>query len=155
MILPAIIYSIFSYKAPTITGWGIPMPTDIAFALGILSLVGKKAPKGIFVFLTALAIVDDLGAIIVIAIFYTNQISLIALIAGLITIMALILANKFRVTSSFVFIALGIILWICLLKSGIHATVAGVLLGMTLPLGRNVHESKKSMLYRFEHALTP
>lgn len=155
MIVPAIIYAIFNYKYPTITGWGIPMATDIAFALGILSLVGKKAPKGIVVFLTALAIVDDLGAIIVIAIFYTNQISLIALIVGLIILIALILANKFRVTSSFVFIALGIILWICLLKSGIHATVAGVLLGMTLPLGKNVHESKKSMLYRFEHALTP
>lgn len=155
MIVPAIIYSIFNYNHQTIGGWGIPMATDIAFALGILSLVKDKAPKGIVVFLTALAIVDDLGAIIVIAIFYTNQISWIALATGLIIFITLILANKFNIKSPFVFIALGIILWVSLLKSGIHATVAGVLLGMTLPLGKNVHESKKSMLYRFEHALTP
>ncbi len=84
MVVPAIIYVLFNYNQPTIIGWGIPMATDIAFALGILSLVGKKAPKGIIIFLTALAIVDDLGAIIVIAIFYTSEISWIALILGLI-----------------------------------------------------------------------
>lgn len=155
MIVPAIIYALFNYNEPTITGWGIPMATDIAFALGILSLVGRKAPKGIIVFLTALAIVDDLGAIVVIAMFYTNEISWIALIMGLIVFIALVLANRFKVKYTSVFIIGGIILWVCLLKSGIHATIAGVLLGISLPIGKNVHEFKSSILYRIEHALTP
>ena len=137
MIVPAIIYALFNYNKPTITGWGIPMATDIAFALGVLSLVGKKAPKGIIVFLTALAIVDDLGAIIVIAIFYTSQISWIALIMGLMVFIAIILANRFKVKFTSVYVILGILLWICVLKSGIHATIAGVLLGMALPVGKN------------------
>jgi len=155
MIVPAIIYAIFNYNKPTITGWGIPMATDIAFALGILSLVSKKVPKGIVVFLTALAIVDDLGAIIVIAIFYTSQISWNAFIIGLIILIALILANRFKVKFISVFIIGGILLWISFLKSGIHATVAGVLLGMVLPVGENTHEFKKSILYKLEHILTP
>lgn len=155
MIVPAIIYALFNYKEATITGWGIPMATDIAFALGILSLVGRKAPKGIVVFLTALAIVDDLGAIIVIAIFYTSQISWIALIMGLIVLIALILANRFKVRFTAVYVILGILLWICVLKSGIHATIAGVLLGMVLPAGKNIHEFKTSILYKIEHTLTP
>lgn len=155
MIVPAIIYALFNYKQPTITGWGIPMATDIAFALGILSLVAKKVPKGIVVFLTALAIVDDLGAIIVIAIFYTNQISWIALLMGLIVFVALVLANKFKVKYASVFIAGGIILWFCLLKSGIHATIAGVLLGMVLPVGKNIHEFETSISYKLERILTP
>jgi len=155
MIVPAIIYALFNYNKPTISGWGIPMATDIAFALGILSLVGKKAPKGIIVFLTALAIVDDLGAIIVIAIFYTSQISWIAIIMGLIVFIALILANRFKVKYTSIYVILGILLWLCILKSGIHATIAGVLLGISLPVGKNVHEFKSSILYRLEHALTP
>ena len=155
MIVPAIIYSLFNYGKVTITGWGIPMATDIAFALGILSLVGKKAPKGIVVFLTALAIVDDLGAIIVIAIFYTNQIIWSAFFSGLFVLFILILANRFNVRYKSVYIILGIILWICLLKSGIHSTIAGVLLGMTLPIGKNANEFNKSILSRFEHVLSP
>ena len=95
-------------------------------------MVGRKAPKGIIVFLTALAIVDDLGAIIVIAIFYTSQISWIALIMGLIVFIALILANRFKVKFTSVYVILGIVLWICILKSGIHATIAGVLLGIVI-----------------------
>jgi NhaA family Na+:H+ antiporter len=155
MIVPAIIYALFNYNETTITGWGIPMATDIAFALGILSIVAKKAPKGIVVFLTALAIVDDLGAIVVIAIFYTNQISWIALFMGFIVLIALLLANKFKVKYASVFIAGGVILWICLLKSGIHATIAGVLLGMALPAGKSVHEFETSILSKLEHILTP
>ena len=155
MIIPAIFYALFNYKEPTISGWGIPMATDIAFALGILSLVGKRAPKGIIVFLTALAIVDDLGAIIVIAIFYTNQISLSALMMGLIVFSVLILADKFKVKSIPVYTILGIILWFCILKSGIHATIAGVLVGMVLPIGKTVHQYETSISHRFEHALTP
>lgn len=155
MIVPAVIYALFNYSKTTITGWGIPMATDIAFALGILSLVGKKAPKGIVVFLTALAIVDDLGAIIVIAIFYTSQISWGALILGLIIFLVLILANRFKVKSTSVFIIGGIFLWVCFLKSGIHATIAGVLLGMTLPVGKNEDEFKTSILHNLEHTLAP
>lgn len=155
MVVPAIIYALFNYKEPTITGWGIPMATDIAFALGILSLVGRKAPKGIIVFLTALAIVDDLGAIIVIAIFYTSQIFLNALIFAMIILIALILVNRFRVKCTTVYIILGILLWICVLKSGIHATIAGVLLGMVLPAGKNVRDFKTSILHKLEHILTP
>ncbi|WP_010233437.1 Na+/H+ antiporter NhaA [Clostridium arbusti] len=154
MIVPAIIYALFNYKKPTITGWGIPMATDIAFALGILSLVAKKVPKGIVIFLTALAIVDDLGAIIVIAIFYTSQISWGAFIMGLITFIALILANRFKVKFTSVFIIGGIILWFFFLKSGIHATIAGVLLGMVLPVGKN-NEFKTSMSHRLERILIP
>ncbi|NRT33816.1 NhaA family Na+:H+ antiporter [Clostridium beijerinckii] len=155
MVVPAIIYVLFNYNQPTIIGWGIPMATDIAFALGILSLVGKKAPKGIIIFLTALAIVDDLGAIIVIAIFYTSEISWIELILGLIIFLAIILANKFNIKNKWFYIVFGIMLWICFLKSGVHATIAGVLLGMGLPIGKNMEEFRTSILYRFEHFLTP
>ncbi|WP_238900481.1 Na+/H+ antiporter NhaA [Clostridium sp. YIM B02500] len=155
MVVPAIIYVLFNFNQPTIIGWGIPMATDIAFALGILSLVGKKAPKGIIIFLTALAIVDDLGAIIVIAIFYTSEISWIALILGLIIFLAIILANKLNVKNKWLYIIFGIALWICFLKSGVHATIAGVLLGMGLPIGKNMEGFRTSILYRFEHVLTP
>ncbi len=155
MVVPAIIYALFNFNQPTIVGWGIPMATDIAFALGILSLVGKKAPKGIIIFLTALAIVDDLGAIIVIAIFYTSGISWIALILGLVIFLAIMLANKLNVKNKWLYIVFGIILWICFLKSGVHATIAGVLLGMGLPIGKNMEEFRTSILYRFEHVLTP
>lgn len=156
MIVPAIIYIVFNYNSEAITGWGIPMATDIAFALGILSIVGsEKAPKGIVVFLTALAIVDDLGAIIVIAIFYTSKFQAGALIAGFIVLALLIMANKFGVKYKSVFIIGGIILWICFLKSGVHATISGVLLGMTIPTSKEANEFKNSMLYKFEHMLTP
>jgi len=155
MIVPAIIYALFNFNEPTITGWGIPMATDIAFALGMLSLVAKNAPKGIVVFITALAIVDDLGAIIVIAIFYNSQISWIALLLGLIVFITLILANRFKVEYTSVYIILGVILWICLLKSGVHSTIAGVLLGMALPIGENIHKFKNSILCKLEHTLTP
>ncbi|MFT8340155.1 MAG: Na+/H+ antiporter NhaA [Clostridium beijerinckii] len=155
MIVPAIIYALVNYKAVTISGWGIPMATDIAFALGILSLVAKNAPKGIVVFLTALAIVDDLGAIIVIAIFYSNQISWLSLAIGLIVFAILLIANKLQVKHKSFYIIMGLALWIFILKSGIHATIAGVLLGIALPTGKNVNEFKTSVLYKFEHALTP
>jgi NhaA family Na+:H+ antiporter len=155
MIAPAIIYALFNIGEPTISGWGIPMATDIAFALGMLSLVAKNAPKGIVIFLTALAIVDDLGAIIVIAVFYTSQISWGALIIAMSILIALILANKSNVKFPAVYIILGILLWICVLKSGIHSTIAGVLLGMTLPIGENIHKFKDSILHKFEEILTP
>ncbi|MBL4932988.1 Na+/H+ antiporter NhaA [Clostridium paridis] len=155
MIAPAIVYILFNYKEQTISGWGIPMATDIAFAIAILSLVGRKAPKGIVVFLTALAIVDDLGAILVIAIFYTNQIDFGSLCIGIITLIGLIIAGRFKVKSKLLYTVGGLILWISFLKSGIHATIAGVLLGMVLPVGENSEEFQESMLYKFEHILTP
>lgn len=155
MIVPAIIYTLFNYNEPSITGWGIPMATDIAFALGILALVGKKAPKGIIVFLTALAIVDDLGAIIVIAIFYTSQISWISLLLALIIFISLLLLNKYKIEYISLYAILGILLWFFVLKSGVHATIAGVLLGMVLPSGKTYAEFETSVLYKIEHALTP
>jgi NhaA family Na+:H+ antiporter len=155
MIVPAIIYVVFNFNEPTVKGWGIPMATDIAFAIGILSLVARKAPKGIMVFLVALAIVDDLGAIIVIAIFYTSEISWVALLVASVTFAALILASRLKIKYIPVFIIGGIILWVSLLKSGIHATIAGVLLGMVLPVGGNADEFKTSILHRLEHSLAP
>lgn len=155
MIVPTIIYMLFNFNKPTSGGFGIPMATDIAFALGILSLVGKKAPKGIVVFLTALATVDDLGAIIVIAIFYTSKISWIAFIMAIVVIGMLLLASKSNVKHPAIYIILGVVLWICFLKSGIHSTIAGVILGLLLPIGKTESEVKTSILNKFEHKLAP
>ena len=155
IVVPIIIYTLFNYNQPTSNGFAIPMATDIAFSLGVLSLVGKKAPKGIVVFLTALAIVDDLGAIIVIAMFYTSEISWIYLFLSLIIFMALIAVNKLKVKSVPVFIILGLVLWFTILKSGIHATFAGVLLGMTIPGAKDSEAFKQSMLHNLEHKLSP
>lgn len=155
MLVPAIIYTAFNYNQPTSVGWGIPMATDIAFSLGVISLVGKKAPKGVITFLTALAIVDDLGAILVIAIFYTNQISWTSLLLSLIIVIVLILMNKLKVKYVSIFIILGILLWASLLKSGIHSTISGVLLAMTIPVKEDKAYDKSPMLYRLERILVP
>lgn len=156
MIVPALVYIIFNHNAPTVSGWGIPMATDIAFALGILSLVGSnRAPTGIVVFLTALAIVDDLGAILVIAIFYTSNLSLTALFFAVCLTIVLIIMNKLEVERVWPFILIGILLWFAILKSGIHATFAGVILAMTIPTNAEEDLFESSMLYTLEHALTP
>ncbi|OPJ59871.1 Na+/H+ antiporter NhaA [Clostridium oryzae] len=155
MIVPAVIYTLINLGRPTVIGWGIPTATDIAFALGILSIAGRKVPKGIKVFLTALAIADDLGAIIVIAIFYTNKIYWRALLAALIIFAILMLTEKTKVKSVLFFTIAGFFLWLCFLRSGIHSTIAGVMLGISLPTGRNNDEFKSSMLYKFEHILAP
>ncbi|QAA31804.1 Na+/H+ antiporter NhaA [Clostridium manihotivorum] len=155
MIVPSVIYAISNYNQPTIHGFGVPMATDIAFALGIISLAGKKAPKGIVVFLTALAIVDDLGAIIVIALFYSSELSWIYLLISAAIVCLLILANKLKVKAPAVFIMMGVILWFTVHKSGIHSTFAGVLLGMTIPGSRDEQEFEKSMLHRLETAISP
>lgn len=156
MIVPAVIYFFFNLGTANVSGWGIPMATDIAFALGAMSLLGRqKAPKGLAVFLTALAIVDDLGAILVIAVFYTKQISWMALFAALAVLLALVVVNKLRLESTLLFIILGILLWLAVLKSGIHATIAGGLLGMTIPVRKTAKNKGKPMLYRLEHALQP
>ena len=156
MVIPALIYFFFNHGTVYLSGWGIPMATDIAFALGALSLLSNgKAPKGLAVFLAALAIIDDLGAVLVIAVFYTGRISWIALLTALGILTALILANRLRKNSTLLFMILGIFLWLAVLKSGVHATIAGVLLGMTIPVRSAEGSAEKPMLCRMEHALQP
>lgn len=151
MLIPAFIYFIFNKNEPTASGWGIPMATDIAFALAILALLGKNVPASLKIFLAALAIVDDLGAILVIAIFYTDQIHWQELfIAGGI-FMLLLALNYFKVKSLWLYLTPGIFLWYFVHHSGIHATIAGVLLAFTIPTNDT---DQLSPLEHLEHFLT-
>ncbi|NIW48378.1 MAG: Na+/H+ antiporter NhaA [Gammaproteobacteria bacterium] len=151
MIVPAGFYLIFNANTPGEAGWGIPMATDIAFALGILALLGKRAPLSLKVFLTAVAIVDDIGAVLVIALFYTDKIVWASLgIAALIFVVLLVL-NRFGVRKPLPYALLGIVLWVAFLKSGVHATVAGVLLAMTIPASTVI--DRKGFLERIKHYL--
>jgi len=138
MAIPAGIYLVFNAGQPAARGWGIPMATDIAFALGILALVGSKAPLGLKVFLTAVAIIDDIGAVLVIALFYTSKVSLAALGIGAAVILLLGVLNRIGIRSPAPYALLGIILWLAVLKSGVHATVAGVVLAFFIPSQRAV-----------------
>jgi Na+:H+ antiporter, NhaA family len=133
MIVPAVIYSLFNAGGPASAGWGVPMATDIAFALGVLALLGRNVPLSLKIFLTALAIVDDLGAVLVIALFFTAKLVWPALIAAGVILTLLIVVNRLRVRNPLVYILLGIFLWLAILQSGIHATIAGVILAMTIP----------------------
>ncbi len=133
MLLPAGIYFIFNSNQATISGWGIPMATDIAFALGVLSLLGKRVPASLKIFLAALAIVDDLGAILVIAIFYTSELHWMQLLYSAGIMALLITMNYLGVKRLFFYIIPGIFLWYFIHHSGIHATIAGVLLALTIP----------------------
>lgn len=134
MIVPGLIYSVFNAGTPAIRGWGIPMATDIAFALGVLQLMGPRCPVGLKVFLTALAIIDDLGAIIVIALFYTDSLSLPAMLLAAVTTVILVTMNRMRVRQLTPYLVVGALLWYAVLSSGIHATIAGVLLALTIPV---------------------
>lgn len=134
MIFPAIIFAIFNFNTPTESGWGVPMATDIAFTLGVLSLLGNKVPLSLKIFLTALAIVDDLGAVLVIAFFYTDNLLLLYLEYGLGFFLFLSLGNALGIRNTAFYAIIGICgLWVAFLLSGVHATIAGVLLAMTIP----------------------
>jgi Na+:H+ antiporter, NhaA family len=141
MVVPALTYVIFNYNASTMDGWGIPMATDIAFALGILSLLGKRVPLSVKIFLTALAIADDLGAVLVIAIFYTSDISFLNLATGAVFMITLMAANYLGVRNTLFYGIVGIGgLWLAFLMSGVHATVAGVLAALTIPARTKIDE---------------
>jgi Na+:H+ antiporter, NhaA family len=156
MIVPAALYFLFNRGGPGVAGWGIPMATDIAFALGVLALLGDRAPTSLKVFLAALAIADDIGAVLVIAFFYTAQISWISLGVGGLFFLALIAANRAGARHPLIYVVLGLGLWIAFLQSGIHATVAGVLLAITIPSRQRVNSvDAESLMLRFEHALMP
>ena len=134
MILPALIYVAFNLGQPGIRGWGVPMATDIAFALGVLALLGERVSLALKVFLLALAIVDDLGAVLVIALFYTEQLNLGALLLAFVVFGAALAYGRFGAARPLGFVVLGAVLWACMLASGVHPTVAGVLLALAVPL---------------------
>tara|TARA_B100001778_G_C18568133_1_gene621145 strand:+ start:7 stop:1179 length:1173 start_codon:yes stop_codon:yes gene_type:complete len=154
MAVPAFFYIIINYSdSTTLNGWAIPSATDIAFSLGVLSLLGKRVPISLKVFLTALAIIDDLGAIVIIAFFYSGNIEIKYLILMLVSVILLVGLNKFKVKSFIPFLVVGVFLWDFTHQSGIHATIAGVLLALTIP--HNIKNNKESMLLKLEHGLSP
>ncbi len=155
MVVPATLYSLFNIGGEGSRGWGIPMATDIAFSLGVLQLLGKRVPISLKIFLTAFAIVDDIGAVLVIAIFYTAKVSIGALFLSACTLLIAIILNISGVRRPVVYALVGIVLWIAILKSGVHATVAGVLLAMVIPARTRIAEgqflqSSRTLLNDFE-----
>ena len=151
--VPALVYlAIAGADATLAKGWAIPTATDIAFALGVFSLLGRRVPASLKIFLLTLAILDDLGAIIIIAAFYTDTLTFTPMVAASAAILVLILFNRLRIARLAPYIIVGVILWVSVLKSGIHATLAGVVLALTIPM-RNPDGT--SMLKRLEHALHP
>ena len=154
MVVPALVYVYINLGDPeTLNGWAIPSATDIAFSLGVLSLLGKRVPLSLKVFLTALAIIDDLGAILIIAIFYSGDLSIKYLSLMLLAFIGLLVINKFNIKKFLPYLILGIFLWDFTHNSGIHATIAGVLLAMTIP-----HRKKGkdfSLLIKVEHLISP
>jgi NhaA family Na+:H+ antiporter len=157
MVVPASLYALLNAGGPGAAGWGIPMATDIAFALGIVALLGSRVPLGAKVFLAALAIVDDIGAVLVIALFYTARISWPALALAAVVLAILVVLNRGGVRHPLVYAAMGVVLWLAFLGSGVHATVAGVLLAMTIPARTRIDEREflarvQSAVVEFRHA---
>ena len=153
MVVPALIYSAINrHDAQALAGWAIPAATDIAFAIAIVTLLGPRVPASLKVFLTAVAIIDDLGAIVVIALFYTDKLSFTALAGAGAGLALLIALNRLRVTRVDVYAAVGLLIWVFVLKSGVHATLAGVLTAMAIP-ARDA--SGNSPLQNVEHGLHP
>jgi len=158
MVVPALIYLAVTWNRPDLrNGWAIPTATDIAFALGVLAILGSRVPASLKIFLTALAILDDLGAIIVIALFYTSELSLPMLGGAALCVIALVAFNRLGVVRLLPYLAVGAVLWVFVLKSGIHATLAGVALALTIPLQAAPKKTRAedSPLHRLEHALQP
>lgn len=157
MVVPALIYVAIAWgDSVALRGWAVPMATDIAFALGVLILLGPRVPISLKVFLTALAIIDDLGAVIVIALFYTSELSLQALGLAAVVLGILIAMNRMGVRWLPVYLAVGTVLWLLVLKSGIHATLAGVVLALTIPIRADAGGAgDSSPLHRLEHGLHP
>jgi len=154
MVVPALIYWFINKDYPdALGGWAIPMATDIAFALGVLALLGKRVPVSLKLFLMTLAIIDDLGAIIVIAVFYSSELSGVSLLLAAACLIALIAMNRMGVIKVAPYMIVGLILWVCVLKSGVHATLAGVTLAFCIPL--RTKNSETSPLMSIEHALHP
>jgi len=157
MIVPALLYSAFNYNGAGKSGWGIPMATDIAFALGVLALLGKRVPLALKIFLTAIAVVDDLGAVLIIAVFYTEKIVWASLAIAALVLVILVICNMLEVRNPLVYSILGIVLWVAFLKSGVHSTIAGVLLAMTIPSRARINDKSfakhsRSILAEFEKA---
>ncbi len=150
MVVPALLFTVFNFGLSTQSGAGIPMATDIAFAIGILSLLGKKVPTSLKVFLTALAVIDDLGAILIIALFYTKTIAFTYLLGALFIWGLLLILNRLKIHLFWPYALGGILMWYCMLHSGVHATITGVLLAFALPFGNG---SKKTLSYQVQSAL--
>jgi NhaA family Na+:H+ antiporter len=154
MVIPALVYvSINLGNSETLNGWAIPSATDIAFSLGILSLLGSRVPISLKIFLTALAIIDDLGAILIIAFFYSGDLSISYLSLILISYILLLILNKFGIKKFIPYLIIGSFMWFFTYKSGIHATIAGVLLATTIP--HRAKEKDFSLLIKLEHAISP
>jgi len=154
MLVPALIYIYINYETPgTLNGWAIPSATDIAFSIGILSLLGSRVPISLKVFLTALAIIDDLGAIIIIAFFYTGDLNIYYLILIITTFIVLVILNKLGVKKFLPYLIIGIFLWFFTYESGIHATISGVLLACSIPHRKKDHDF--SLLTKIEHSISP
>ena len=154
MLVPALIYVYINFQnSETLNGWAIPTATDIAFSLGVLSLLGSRVPLSLKVFLTALAIIDDLGAIVIIAFFYSGDLSITYLALLLLTFIGLLILNKLNIKKSLPYLILGLILWFFTHESGIHATISGVLLATVIPHRKK--EKDFSLLIKLEHNISP
>lgn len=154
MLCPALIYFFFNQNdSNALNGWAIPTATDIAFSLGILSLLGKRVPVSLKIFLMALAIIDDIGAIVIIALFYTSNLSVEVLYVSLFIIFVLFVMNRMGIATISLYFIVGIILWVTVLKSGVHATLAGIILAFAIPLKTKIDDKVNSPVRHMEHNL--